>query len=69
MELCLGISLLILYIIAKFNPTVMELYTTNMPSMDAFKQFIYISLGMYLVYDVALYFASKKLLEKGVNVD
>jgi len=59
----------ILYIIAKFNPAIMELYTTNIPSIDAIKQLIYIALGMYFVYNVILYFASKKILEKGVNVD
>ena len=47
----------------------MELYTTNMPSIDAIKQLVFIGLGMYFIYDVLLYFASKKLLEKGVNVD
>ena len=69
MELYLGFSLVILYIIAKFNPTLMELYTTSMPSIDAIKQLIYISLGVYFVYDLVLYFLSKKILEKGVNVD
>ena len=69
MELYLGFSLVILYIIAKFNPTLMELYTTSMPSIDAIKQLIYIILGVYFVYDLVLYFLSKKILEKGVNVD
>lgn len=64
-----GLSLVALYIIAQFNPTIMELYTTDMPSIDSIKQLVWISLGMYFVYNVVLYFASKKLLEKGVNVD
>ncbi len=64
-----GVSLTILFIIAKFNPVIMELFTTDTPNMEAFKQLIYISLAMYFAYDVILYITSKKILEKGVNVD
>lgn len=64
-----GFTLVILYVIAKINPTLMELYSTNIPSSQAIEQLIYISLTAYIIYNLGFYFASKKILQKGVNVD
>ena len=64
-----GITLLVLYLISTVNPTIKELFTTDIPSIKAIEQLTYFSLGIYLVYDIVFYFAGKKLLQKGVNVD
>ena len=65
----LGLALIILYIISTINPTIKELYSTSMPSIEAIEQLIYISLGIYLGYNLIFYFAGKKILQRGVNVD
>ncbi len=64
-----GFLLIITYIIAQVNPTVMELYQTEVPSADAIKAIIYIGLGIYILYNLGYYLVCKKILEKGVNVD
>ena len=61
--------LIIMYIISKYNPTFMELYTSGMPSPSALKMLIYISLIIYGIYNIGYYFICKKILNKGVNVD
>ena len=63
------LTLGILYIIAKINPTLMEIYTKNTPSIETIEQLIYVSLGIYIVYNIIFYIAGKKILQKGVNVD
>ena len=64
-----GLTLVFLYLISIINPTIKELYSTNMPSIKAIEQLIYISLGIYLVYNIIFYYAGKKILQKGGNVD
>ena len=51
------------------NPTIKELYTTNTPSIETIEQSMYIALGIYFAYNLIFYFAGKKILQKGVNVD
>lgn len=64
-----GFLLIITYILAQFNPTVMELYKTELPSPDSIKLIFYIGLAVYTIYNIGYYLACKKLLEQGVNVD
>ena len=63
------LTLAILYIIAIINPTLMELYRTETPSIDVIEQLIYVGLAIYMAYNIMLYIAGKKMLQKGVNVD
>lgn len=64
-----GSMLVILFIFAQINPTMMELYKTELPSPDAFKFLIYTSFIIYIVYNLIYYFVSKKIFNKGVNID
>lgn len=64
-----GFILVILYIAAQINPNLMEIYSTNLPSTQAIELLTYISLCVYIVYNLLIYFAGKKILQKGVNVD
>ena len=63
------IMLGILYIISIFNSGIGELFKTGMPSNNSMILFIYISMSIYLIFNVALYFINRKLLSKGIDVD
>lgn len=63
------IMLGILYLIALINPNLMQLFETETPSIEAVKQFIYISMCLYFIFNLVLYFVSRKLLSKGVDVE
>ena len=64
-----GMLIVITFVIAQFNPTMMELYQSNTPSPNAIKMIVYIGLGIYAIYNLGYYIACKNILEKGVNVD
>ena len=60
----------IFYIIAQSNPSMKELYTKGaLPSPEAFQTLIFSAVIIYAVYDIALYFICKRMLNKGVDVD
>ena len=62
--------LITLFIVALFNPDIMNLIFTNeMINIDSTKIIIYMSIVMYTVVLIASYFINVKLFKKGVNVD
>lgn len=61
--------LIIMFGISIINPTFMELYSSDIPSPKAMQMLTYVSLLIYLIYDIGYYFIGKILLKKGVNVD
>lgn len=64
-----ALTLAIIYVISLFNPTLTEVFNTQTPSKEAVVAVIYISLAVYMIYNLAFYFTSKKILNKGVNVE
>lgn len=53
-----------------FNPEIMNLINTQSAiSLDAMKSIMYFAIGIYLAYNIVLYFIGQKLLARGVNVD
>ncbi|HBA37702.1 MAG TPA: hypothetical protein DCY94_03180 [Firmicutes bacterium] len=64
------IALFMLFIMALFNPTFMDLFvTSNVDSVGVVKTIIYVSTAIYTVILVGTYFINLKLFQKGVNVD
>ena len=62
--------LLIIYIIALFNPDIMNLFVTNTnPSVKSLKLIMYLAIAIYTIYNVIYYILNVKLLSEGVNVD
>ena len=61
--------LLIIYIIANFNPDLIELFTKSSPKDNAIPILIYTTFIIYLVFNIVYYIVGRKLIKKGVNVD
>lgn len=62
--------LIFLFIIALFNKDFMNLFnTTSVINTDIIKIIIYLSIFIYTVLLVVVYFTNLKLFKKGVNVD
>lgn len=65
-----ALTLLIIYIIGLFNSNIMNLFITSSTiNVNIIKQIMVFGIILYLVYNLILYFSSKKLFTKGVNVD
>lgn len=60
-----------MFILALFNPNIMNLFTTTTFAVDinSIKALMYFGAIMYFIYIIALYIIDKKQLEKGVNID
>ncbi len=53
-----------------FNPKVMNLInTTDIVNIDAIKSVMFVGIGIYIVYSIALYWLGQRNLKKGVNVE
>ena len=53
-----------------FNPNVMNLInTTETINIETIKLLLYVAIGIYFTYIVALYLLGKKFLNRGINVD
>ena len=58
------------YVVGLFNKEVMNIInTTEIVNVAAIKDVMRIGVIIYVVYNIIYYFAGKKLLEKGVNVE
>ena len=65
-----GISLLIMFLLALFNPDIMNLFiSNNITDINIMKTMMYIAIIIYTVYIAVLYVVNVKLFKKGVNVD
>lgn len=62
-------NLILLLIVAKFNPALDAVYKTDIPSPEVFKVLIYFGLVVYAIYNLGYFLINKKILNKGVNVD
>ncbi len=62
-------SLIILFIISKFNSNINELFVSNIPSVETIKISFIVGFLIYLGFNIVYYLLGKKLFEKGVNVD
>jgi len=64
------LTIIIIFIFGLFNPNVMNLInTTETINIEAIKLLLYVAIGIYLTYIVALYLLGKKILNRGINVD
>jgi len=64
------LTLGIICIYGLFNPNVMNLInTTDIINVDAIKSVMYVGVGIYVVYIMALYIWGNKQFKKGVNVE
>jgi hypothetical protein len=62
--------LLLIFTIAIFNKDIMNLFfTSNMINVEMLKNIIYITISVYTITFIGLYFVNLNLLKKGVNVD
>ena len=61
--------LIIMYIVSRYNLIFMELYKSELPSPEALKMLVYISLILYGVYNIGYYCICNEMLKKGVNVE
>ena len=64
-----AISVAILYIAGLLNPDIMLVFNSMDISSNALKDMMIVGIIVYAVYNVIIYFAGNKLLNKGVNVD
>ena len=64
-----AISVAILYIAGLLNPDIMLVFSSMDISCNALKDMMIVGIIVYAVYNVIIYFAGNKLLNKGVNVD
>ena len=64
-----AISVVILYIAGLLNPDIMLVFNSMDISSNALKDMMIVGIIVYAVYNVIIYFAGNKLLNKGVNVD
>lgn len=62
-------SIIILYIAGLLNPDIMLVFSNMDISSNALKDMMIVGIIVYVVYNVIIYFAGNKLLNKGVNVD
>ena len=63
-------TLLIVYIIGLFNPSVMNVInTTEIVNADAIKDVMIAGIAIYVVYNIIYYIVGKNKLEKGVNIE
>ena len=64
------LTLITLFVIGVFNPTVMNFFkTTEQISISALKSILYIGIIMYICYIFIYYLICNKLLKKGVDID
>jgi hypothetical protein len=64
------ITLILIFIYGLLNPDVMNLIkTTSNISLDAIKNIMFLSIIIYIIYDLVYLFIGKIQLEKGINVD
>lgn len=62
--------LIMLFIASLFNSDIMNLFVTNsFINFNIIKTIMYVSIFVYIIYIIITYIVSKKLFEKGVNVD
>lgn len=62
--------LLIIFISSSFNSDILNLIFTNeLISIDSIKIIIYLSILMYTLSIISVYFVNKKIFTKGVNVE
>ena len=64
-----AISVAILYIAGLLNPDIMLVFSSMDISSNVLKDMMIVGIIVYAVYNVIIYFAGNKLLNKGVNVD
>lgn len=64
-----AISVVILYIAGLLNSDIMLVFNSMDISSNALKNMMIVGIIVYAVYNVIIYFAGNKLLNKGVNVD
>ena len=63
-------TVLVVFVVALFNKDLMNLfYTIDTLSIDIIKLCIYLSIFIYTLNTVILYFVNLKLFNKGVNID
>lgn len=63
------VSLAVLYVIGLINPNIMDIFKNEIVSSEAMKSTLYIGTSIYGIYNLILYFVTKNILNKGVNVD
>lgn len=64
------INLLIIYLVALFNPSLMNLFTSSsIANISILKTLIFVIIIVYAIYTVLYYFIDIRILNKGVNVD
>ncbi|MBQ6991918.1 MAG: hypothetical protein IJN50_03265 [Clostridia bacterium] len=64
------LTIIIIFIFGLFNPNVMNLInTTETINIETIKLLLYVAIGIYFTYIVALYLLGKKFLNRGINVD
>lgn len=62
--------IILIFTIAIFNKDIMNLFfTSNMINIEMLKNIIYITISVYTITFIGLYFINLNLLKKGVNVD
>lgn len=64
-----AVSLGVLYIAGCVNADIMSIFKNMKVSSNAIKSTLIVGIFAYAIYNFIVYFAGKKILEKGVNVD
>lgn len=62
--------ILCMFIIGLFNSEILDLFiSTEIASVSVLKKMMYLSIGIYSLITIIIYFINAKLLKKGVNVE
>ena len=65
-----ALTLGLIAVYGMFNPEVMNIInTTDIVDVEAIKAVMYVGMGIYVVYNVFLYWLGQKFLNKGVNIE
>jgi len=64
-----SLSLGILFIIGFLNPDIKSIFNNIEVSSNALKSMMIIGSSVYVIYNIGIYFASNKILNKGVDID
>lgn len=62
--------LLIVYIIGLFDPSIMQVFTSNtVKDITILKKLMYIIITIYLLFNIIYYYIGQRILKQGINID
>lgn len=62
--------LLIVYIIGLFDPSIMQVFTSNtLKDITILKKLMYIIITIYLLFNIIYYYIGQRILKQGINID